>query len=358
MQVLLSAMSAGGLVGVTNQYAFLFAMAVASRLNLIELGPSFKFMESYFFMGAVGVLWVLVVAPAYSAIIAPGIMNVVDTISGFVHGFVMPASSALVAAASVGVIASVDPTLQASLEAINLVHPDGNITPTSAAMMAGSSAIAISLTAAKAIGKRSLGTAAGIEGTPTGPAIWATLESILSVVIVALFIWLSQLDPRLLIALLAVMSTLVVGATLYGLYQLYRLAKGVGKVFRLMETQPKAGWAIALEGFVWGGGALVWDYSARAFTRMFFWMLWLVTVIFAIPALTIIFEGIVAPIPPLLIVPPIIGTWLTITFIMLGVLVGLRSAKSLMKLLEKDGHITIPEEIDPKAASKAAAASG
>ncbi len=357
MQVLLSAMSAGGLVGVTNQYAFLLALSAASRFNLIELGPSFNFMESWFFMGTVGVLWVLVVAPAYSTLVAPGIGNILDTISGFVHGFIIPASSALVAAAAVGVIANIDPSLQASLEAINLVHPEGNITPTGAAMMAGSSAIALTLNGAKAISKRSLGTAAGIEGTPTGPAFWATAESILSVVIVALFIWLSEVDPRLLIALLAVVSTIVVGAALYGLYLLYKLAKGVGKIFRLMETQPKAGWAIAVESLIWGAGAFVWDYNARGFTRLFFWVLWLLLLILGIPTLTTLMLGATAPVPPLLIVPPIIGTWLTVMLVMGGLYIGLRSSRSLMNLLEQDGHIVIPEEVKASKA-KAAPASG
>lgn len=358
MTALLSAMSAGGLVGVTNQYAFLFAMSIASRSNLIQLGPGFQFIESYIFLGIVAVLWLIQVAPAYSALLAPGIMNVVDTISGFVHGFVMPASSALVAAASLGVIANIDPTLQASLEAINLINPEGSITPTSAAVMAGSSVIAIGLTASKAIGKRSLGTASGIEGTPVAPAFWATVESVLSVVIVGLIVLIYRTDPRLLIALLAVVTIIVVSTTIYSLYLLYKLARGVGKVFRLMETQPKAGWAIAFEAFIWGGGSLAWEYNSRGMTRMIFWALWLMLLVFGIPAGVLLLEGAVAVFPPLLIIPPILGYGVTIMLVMIGMLAGLRSAKSLMKLLEKDGHIVIPEEIDPKQARKAAAASG
>jgi len=336
MELLISAMSAGGLVGVTNQYAFLIALSLASRYGLVEMGSGFKFMMSWPFIIAVAVLWVIQVAPAYASTAAPAVGNVLDAISGFVHGFVMPASSALVALASVGIIANLDPELQASIEAIHLINPNGTPTATTAVLAVGSSAIAMVLTGTKAVGKRSLGAATGADLAPGTPAIWATVESILSIVVVGLFIFLSRIDPRLLTVLLIVFAVIIFGATGYALYMLYRLAKGIGKVFRLIEANPRAGWAVALEAVAWGSGSLMWDYTNRATARILMWAAWVITLVIILPAATTFFAGILAVVA---FVPAIIGAWLTFMVLIGGLWFGLRSAKSLMNQLEKDGHI-------------------
>src|SRR5258706_3859748 len=102
MQLILSAISAGGVIGIADQYLCLFIVGLAARFGFINLMPQMSFMGSTWFLILAGVLWILTVAPAYSSFIAPGIMNAINAAVNFVSGFVVPISSAMLSLASVG----------------------------------------------------------------------------------------------------------------------------------------------------------------------------------------------------------------------------------------------------------------
>src|SRR6185503_12595082 len=102
MQLILSAISAGGVVGAADQYLCLLAMSLAARFGIVELMPPMGFMTQGWFIALIAVLWVLTVAPAYGSFIAPGVMNVINAGVNFVSGFLVPISSAMLSLASAG----------------------------------------------------------------------------------------------------------------------------------------------------------------------------------------------------------------------------------------------------------------
>jgi len=64
MELLLSAISAGGLSGAADQYLCLIILSVAARLDLVSLAQPVAFMESWWFIGIVALFWVLTTLPA------------------------------------------------------------------------------------------------------------------------------------------------------------------------------------------------------------------------------------------------------------------------------------------------------
>jgi len=63
MELALAAMSAGGLVGVSNQYLCLLIVALAAQQDMIRVTPALDFMASGWFVVVVGLFWVVSVAP-------------------------------------------------------------------------------------------------------------------------------------------------------------------------------------------------------------------------------------------------------------------------------------------------------
>jgi len=338
MELILSSMSAGGLVGVSNQYLFVLILCLAGRFKLIELAPQMQFMESWVFIGVVAVLWLLTIAPAYSSLLSPGVMNAINTVTNFLSGFLVPASSALIALASAGAIANLSPQMRESLEAIQLFTPQGGIGRAGVAVAGGSALIATALTGTKAAAKPALSASSGTTGHISAP-IFATAENVASVVVAVLLYLLANISPWLLVALLGVAVVIVVGMLVYAIVQLRRLGRGVGRVMRLVEEQPKAGLAIVFEAVVWGAGSLVWEYWARGLLRVALWAIWLLILIVVIPAATTALTGLLAAAPPLLALPPLLGTVGFVMTLMIGLALGLRSARSLIRLLEKDGRL-------------------
>ncbi len=315
MELVLSAISSGGLTGIANQYLFLLMICLGGRFDLIRLSPEMAFMESWVFIGVVGFLWLLSVATAYSSLFAPGVANVINAISNFVNGFVVPASSALIALAAVGVIVEFNPELENAVKALQIFNPDGGLGQTGLFIAGGSALTASILTGGKALAKPALSTSSGTAGHASAP-IFATVENVAALLMAGLFYWLSTINPWLLVVLLAIVAIITFAVLIYALYQLRRLGKGLGRVLRLIETHPRAGLAIVAESVLWGSGSLTWNYQNRGVLRLTLWLAWLIVLLLSLP--TVI---------------------LFVFLLVVGVYVGMRSGQSLLRLLEKDGHI-------------------
>lgn len=330
MQLFLSAISAGGLVGASNQYLCLLLVAIAAKTGLVTLAEPMRFMESWWFIGIVTFFWLLTVAPAYATTLGPGVMNVINTVTNFLSGFAVPLSAALLALAAAGIIAGMDPTLRDILTTMQLFSASGGIGVTGYIVAGGSAVTASALTGARFLAKPALSTASGTTGTVAAP-IYATIENIASVVLMALFILLTRINPWLLVALFALVALLILGALAFAIYQLWKLGKGVGKVLRLIEAQPRAGLAVVAEALVWGTGWLIWRHWRRGAIRLVLWALWLALVVMAIPmAITAVGVTLTA-VAPLAILASALGIAVEATAILAGLYVGLRSAGGLLK---------------------------
>lgn len=320
MQLILSAISAGGMAGAADQYLCLLILSVAARFGIIELMPPMDFMTGWWFIALVAILWVLTVAPAYATSIAPGVMSVINTVINFVSGFVVPLSSAILSLASVGVIVQLNPELQAAFETMQIFNGSGGIGTGGWVIAGGSAATAVTLTAMKGLAKPAIGVATGTAGHASAP-IFATYETVASVVLMGLSYVLARIDPTLLIVLLAVMTVITAALLGYGIYQLWRLKRGLGKVLRLAQEHPRAGLSVVVEFFIWGLGWLVWGKYGRGAIMLAVWAI-AVAVFIAIPTITAFF-------------PPIAFTaFMFLLFIY--VLIGINSAGALMKTLEKE----------------------
>jgi hypothetical protein len=335
MELLLSAISAGGLVGASNQYLCLLLVSVAAKLDVITVTPEMGFMEAWWFIAVVAVFWLLTIAPAYATTLSPGVMNVVNTIVNVLSGFAVPASAALLALASVGIITGLNPDLKDLLETLQLFREEGGIGVTGF-LVAGSSAVtATALTGSKFLAKPALSSATGTAGNVSAP-IYATLENVASVVLMILLFVLSRLNPWLLVALLALVTLLVLGVLAYAVYQLYKLGKGIGKIIDLIEREPKAGLSVVLEFLVWGAGWLVWEKWNRGIWRLVIWALWLFIVVLVVPAAVTVMGAALSAIPILAPLVPVVGTLAEVTAVLIGICIGLRTARGLMMTFDEE----------------------
>jgi hypothetical protein len=336
MQLVLSAISAGGLVGAANQYLCLLLVSVAAKTGLIALAPQMCFMESWWFIGIVALFWLLTVAPAYASVLGPGVMNAINTVVNFISGFAVPVSAALLALASVGVIASMHPDLRTALQAMQLFDADGDGTiGTAGVLIAGGSALTASvLTGSKFLAKPAISTATGTTGAASAP-IYATVENGASIVLMLLFYVLTRINPWLLVGLLAVILLLILGVLAYAVYHLWKLGKGVGRAIHLIETRPKAGLSVVAEFLVWGSGWLIWKHWNRGIMRLVFWGLWLAAMIFAVPAVMAAVGAALVAIPPLAFLSTVLGIALEAAVVVVGLYIGLRSAGGLMKTFDE-----------------------
>jgi hypothetical protein len=326
MELVLSAISAGGLVGAANQYACLLILSIAARLGWINLSVDMAFMTSYWFIGITGAFWIITLAPAYSSLLAPGVMNVINTISNFLSGFIVPFSSALLSLASVGVISSMNPDLNHIVETLKIFTPDGSIGGTGFAIAGAGAASATVLTAMKAIAKPGISAATGTTATISAP-LFATIENIAAIVLMVLAYFLTKVDPWLLVVLAAVILIIFLVLLIFALYQLKRLKKGLGKVLYISQKNPRAGLSIITEFFVWGIGWLVWKYYARGVIMLFFLALWLIVFIIVQP----IFVGLFAFFPPAI---PFVGFSSIVFLLIIYGGIGLFTSRSLLKILE------------------------
>ncbi|MBM4423375.1 MAG: DUF4126 domain-containing protein [Chloroflexi bacterium] len=329
MQLILSAISAGGMVGAADQYLCLLIVSLAARFGIVTLMPPMQFMTNGWFIGVVAVLWILTVAPAYGSLLAPGVMNFINTAVNFVSGFVVPISSAILSLASVGVIVNLNPELSAALETMRLFNGDGSVGPGGVMVAGASAAAAVSLTAMKGLAKPAIGASTGTAGHAAAPA-FATYEAIASLVLMGIGYALSKIDPMLLVGLLIIVFIITAAMLGYAVYQLWRLKRGLGRVLRMAQENPRAGLAVAVEFFVWGLGWLVWGKYGRAAIMLCAWAM-AVAAIFAVPSLFAFF-------PPLSLVA---------LSIMLALFagVGFSTSGALMKLLETSAVSVQPSSI-------------
>ena len=193
--------------------------------------------------------------------------------------------------------------------------------------------MASALTGAKFLAKPALNTVTGTAGTVSAP-IWATLENIASVVLMALLVVLLQIDPWLLVALFAIVTLVILGVLAYTVYRLWKLAKGIGRVVYLVENRPKAGWSIVAEFLVWGAGSMIWQKWSRGIFRLTLWIVWWVALL-AIPAImTLTLGALVVPVLGMLV--PVVFVMAEILVLTTGIFFGMRSATSLMKMLDNE----------------------
>jgi len=212
-------------------------------------------------------------------------------------------------------------------------------------VIGGSALTASALTGTKFLAKQAIGVGTGTAGTPiTGP-VFATIENLASIVLMALLYILSSINPWLLVGLLALVLLLILGMLGHALYRLWKLAKGVGRVIHLIETRPRTGLAILAEFFIWGLGSLFWKKWSRGIFRVVLWMLWLLAIFLIIPSI-IAFLGtvvVVMPVLEALVFSLFIGA--EVLAVVAGIYIGLRSAASLMNLLDKPEPAARPEPV-------------
>jgi len=323
MELVLSAISAGGLVGASDQFMCLLILSTAARLGWVKLSGPMTFIASEWFIAMTAVFWLLTIAPAYASLLSPGVMNVVNTITNFLSGFLVPLSSALLALSSAGVIAAMNPDLGQFLESMRIFTPQGGIGSTGLAISAVSATIGTSMTVMKAAAKPAVGSATGTGGHLAAP-INTTLENLASVLLMVLAYWLAQVNPWLLVVLAVVLFLAVAAFLGYALYQMWRLKKGIARVLQLTQTQPRAGLAVIVECLVWGLGWLTWKAWARGTVMLLAWLLAAALVVALSPA--VIGLGLVfAPIPMLVLA----------LSIMIYFSIGLGSARALLKMVDE-----------------------
>ncbi len=319
MELVLSAISAGGLVGAANQYLCLLIFAIISKIGWVTLTPKMQFMESWWFISIVALFWILTVAPAYLATLAPGVLNAVNTFINFLSGFLVPVSAAFISLASVGVLTGMHPELEQLLETLQLFNLEGSLAR-NGWLLAGTSALfASSVGGIKFATKPLVGAVSGTSGYLAAPTN-ATFENSSSVVLMTLAYLLSKVNPWLLVALGVLVFILAVAALTFALYQLWKLKKGIGKVLRWAQTNPRAGMAVFAEFLMWGTGWLIWEKWGRGVVMSGAWLVWTL-IFFSLVGLT----GVTVP----FVAPPII-----VVAVLIFLAVGLSSARSLMRYLE------------------------
>lgn len=335
MELLLSAISAGGLTGAANQYLCLILISVAARLGLVDLAPPVTFIESWWFIAIVALFWIVTALPAYGSALSPGVLNVVNTFVNFLSGFLVPASAALLTLASVGVIAQMHPDLYDVLRTLQIFDPGGQSIGKIGWLMAGGGALAgATLTGAKFLAKPAVSTATGTAGTASAPA-YATVENVASIVLMALAYLLTKINPWLLVGLLALVALIMAVVLGWAVYQLWRLGKGIGQVIHLLETDPQAGFAVVAEFFVWGSGWLLWKHWNRGIVRLTLWGLWIIAVFFVLPAVGTVLGVALAAVPFLAFFVSALALGTGVAAVMAGLYAGARSAQSLMKTFDR-----------------------
>jgi hypothetical protein len=323
MELVLSAISTGGLVGASDQFMCLLVVAVTSRLGWVKLSAPMTFMSSEWFIALVVVFWLLSIAPSYASLLSPVVMNVINTITNFLSGFLVPLSAALLSLASAGVIASLNPDMHQLLETMQIFTREGGIGPTGYAISAASATVGTSMTAMKALAKPSASMAAGTAGHVAAP-FYTTLENLASIVLMALAYRLMQVNPWLLVVLIVVLFVVLLVFMIYAFYQMWRLKKGISKVLYLTQTQPRAGLSVVVECFVWGIGWFTWQMWARGTVMILVWVVALAVIL----ALQPVILSVAVFFPPFPVMALVLG-------ILIYFSVGFNSGRALLKHLEE-----------------------
>lgn len=338
MKLVIAAISAGGVLGVADQYVCLLIVSVLSKVGLITLSPQMdRVFGSWWFIGIVAFLWLLTTVPAYASALDPTVTKWINNITNIVSGFLVPVSAALLALAAAGVITGMHPDLQISLEALQLFDADGDgvIGGAGLLVIGGSALTASALTGGKFLAKQAIGVGTGTAGTPVTGPVFATLENLASVVLMVLLYILSRINPWLLVGLLAFILLLMLALLAYTVYRLWKLAKGVGRVIHLIETRPRVGLSILAEFFIWGLGSLFWEKWPRGIFRIVLWLLWLLVIFLVIPGILMLLGTVAVMLPILEMLVFALFVSAEIFAVATGIYIGLCSAVSLMKMLDE-----------------------
>ncbi len=333
IQVMLSAVASSGALGASDQYLCLLLLALAAKFEYINLSSEVGFIGSMWFIGIVAVLWVLTVLPAYGTLLAPGVLNFVNTTVGILSGVLVPASGALLAMAMADATAAMH-------HAANIVPPGGHLCcasgysggiGSSLLLVGGGGALLSSLvTFLKFLLKPMLATITGTVGHVNAP-IYKTMENVLALILMGLVYVLMSINPWLLVlmAVAIIVAFLVVLA--FALYGLWRLGKGVGKVLRILEVNPRVGLAIIIEPFVWGTGWMILKGWQSGIHRLALWGVGGLMILVVVP---LILSPIYMIIPPLFFIVPFAQLSLAVACVYL---IGFRSARALLKTVDVTG---------------------
>jgi hypothetical protein len=317
MELVLSAIASGGLVGVADQYLCLLLVSGGSKLGLFSIPTELSFIESWWFFGLIAFFWVLTVLPAYISLWLPGVANTINTAINFLSGFLVPISSAILSLASIGIIIDLDPELSNFLNTLSIFKPDGGI-GVIGLIIAGSAAVTGAvLTSGKALAKPAISTSTGTIGTVSAP-IYATIENISSVIVVALIFFLSKINPWLLVALAGIVILLMVFLVVFSIKQLRKTKEGIGNIMNLFGRNPTAGFYILIEFIVWGVGWLLVGNLSRGIGMFFLWIL------FGFLSWGLIGINSVVPLLLICLIP--------ILFMLFGI-IGINSSRALMSHL-------------------------
>jgi hypothetical protein len=329
-ELLLSALSAGGLVGASNQYMCLLVLSIAAKLGWVGLVPQVNFVQSWWFIAVVAIFWTLTVLPAYGTALGPGVMNVVNAIVNVLSGFLVPVSGALLALAAAGVIADMDPALYNLLRSLRIFDPGGQgIGTVGWAMAGGAGLTAATLAGAKFVAKPVVSSATGTLGTVSAP-VYVTVENLASLALMIVAYALSRVNPWLVVGLLDLRALAILALLAWATYQLWRIGKGIGRVVRVIETRPRTGLAVVAEFLVWGSGSLICEQWVRGVFRLCVWAAWIAVIAAGIPALGTLVAAALVPVPVLEFIPIALVVGAETLAVAAGLVVGVRSAASLM----------------------------
>jgi hypothetical protein len=206
------------------------------------------------------------------------------------------------------------------------------------AVAGGAALFATTLTGSKFLAKPGIAASTGTTGHAAAP-MFATAENLAAIAVVGLVYLLSQIDPWLLVAVAAVIAVIMLIAMVMSLIALYRLGKGVGRLFRLIEHQPKVGWSLVAEGLVWGSGSMIWSQPSHAALRFVLWIIWIAALV----------------IGTLLWALPLLGLALWCMMLFAGIGMGVMWGRGLLSRLEQAGLVqpinNLPRTAQPAAAS-------
>ena len=218
------------------------------------------------------------------------------------------------------------PELQKFFETMNFFNTKGNFGGTSVFIAAASGVTATALTGLKALAKPIISTSTGTAATVSAP-IYATLENIASIVLMVLAYFFSKINPWLLVVLLALVILSILGLVVYALMKLKQLKKGLGNVLALTENNPRAGFSVIGEFFIWGAGWLVYRYWARGVIMLLFYIIWWLAFLVIQPMFVALFSFF----PPIL---PVMGLLSIVFLLFVFFIFGISSSKSLLKEIE------------------------
>ncbi|MBI4507898.1 MAG: hypothetical protein HY691_20420 [Chloroflexi bacterium] len=268
---MIAALTSAGIVGLGDQYMALFLLGLVTRAGWAQpIGPAAFVGETWF---------LIVVATAWAMTTLPSLLphSPLATIVNALSGPVSLLSGAIFAWASAGIVASVRPEFAA---AMYLLNDDARwfrfdaYQSADTAVLFGGAALAGSLTFAKFVAKPGLALKTGTFGTVAAP-MFATVESGLSLVLTPLILFLQQLDPLLVLLLVALLVlglfTLLFISLRWLLRALRGSLRGIDQAFRLLSERPRAGLSVVGEFLLPGIGWMAMGHPARGAVMLALW---------------------------------------------------------------------------------------